>query len=138
MTPNLVRFAELYNRKRDLDAEVKRVEEEMKVLEGPLMEQFASDGISSVKIGGQTVYLHSQLWAKLIVRDGEDRDAAKERALNALKAAQLEDFVEESYNSNRLSAYLRELKQQGKPMPEEFEGAIEGITQFSLRARKVD
>jgi hypothetical protein len=138
----LDRFAELTQRKRELDRELKQVKDEMAPLEQELLQRFAENGWQKVshKGTGYTFYVRQQIWAR--AADGD-----KAAACEALRAAGLGDFVAESFNYQSLSAYFRELADQrafqGEPLtdlevllPEELRGSIQLTTDFSLRAAK--
>lgn len=130
MKEQLKEFVEMAKLKRDLEAELESVMKRMAELEQPLMESFAEQGIQNINIDGETVYLHSQIWAK--VADG----ATKDDVLVGLKAAGLGDYVNETYNSNQVSALLREWADQQLPIPEPLVGKLEANEKFSLRVRK--
>jgi len=55
------------------------------------------------------VYVERKLWAK--AKDGD-----KPAVCKALKRCRLGDYVEETFNTNSLSAYVRELDREGKPL----------------------
>lgn len=70
-------------------------------LEPIIQEQLQKAGIDRISKNGITIYIERKLWAKV-----PDKEAAVER----LKATDLAHYVEEKFNSNAISAYVRELE----------------------------
>jgi hypothetical protein len=97
----LKEFVCLENRKRDLDAELKGVKARLDELEEALVPQFIEDGVQSMKVDGRTVSLAQEIYASPL--DG------RERVVEALKASELAQYVSENYNTNSLSAFVREV-----------------------------
>lgn len=137
------KFAELENRKKELEAELREVKKELDEIGGPegiLLEQFMHAGLSKMSIGGRTIYIHRQLWASAV-------DKNYEVACAGLKSAGLGDYVQERFNTHSLSAYFREQYQDmlensddvPEPediLPEELKGAIDLYEKVQLRSRK--
>jgi response regulator RpfG family c-di-GMP phosphodiesterase len=95
-------YAALTDKRRKLEAEVKKLASELVVREERLVEAFAQAGIQNIKTkNGQTVYLNREVFAKLI---GDHK-----KALTAFRRAGLSDFVKETVNSQTLRAYVREM-----------------------------
>lgn len=134
-TDKLARFAELSARKRELQEELKQTNTELGVLEEQLLPQFENAGVQNMRINGMTVFIHRQIWA-----GAEDGDT--ERAVDALKAAGLTDYVAEKFNTNSLSAWVREqvavadTEDLYDALPPEFRGSISVAERFQLRARR--
>lgn len=103
MKDQLDAFVKLTKTKRDLDAELRAVKNEIAGVETDLIDRMADLGVSRIghDQSGMTVYLRRQVRVKNM---GDDRGAA----CAALKAAGLGSFVAESFNLNTLSAYFRE------------------------------
>jgi hypothetical protein len=116
MDEKIEQFIELETERRELEARLKEVKEEIAPLHEQVLTYFEQTGTSKIKRSGLTLYVHRQLWARPI-------DGDYERGCAALKAAGLEDMVKESFNIHTLSAYIRELERMGEPIPESFEGA---------------
>lgn len=81
-------------------------------------EELLEAGIDSVKMDGATIGTRTQLWAKA-------KNGNYEAACEALRKAGLSDLVQERFNTNTLSAYVRELNMDDKPLPESFKDAID-------------
>jgi hypothetical protein len=128
MDEKIEQFIELETERRELEARLKEVKEEIAPLHEQVLTYFEQTGTSKIKRSGLTLYVHRQLWASPI-------DGDYERGCAALKAAGLEDMVKESFNIHTLSAYIRELERMGEPIPETFEGAIQTEETFQIRTR---
>ena len=109
-TEELKRFIALEERRRQLETEIDVVKAEAAQLEQLLLPEFERNGLEKVSIDGRTVYLERKLWAK--AKDGDKAAVCK-----VLKRAHLGDFVEETFNTNSLSGYVRELDREEKPLP---------------------
>lgn len=125
----LKRFAELAKRKREVEGELDRIRVEMSELEEYLKGEFEKSGISSTTVDGVTCYLHRQLWAK--ARGGEYA-----RACSALREAGLGQMVEEKFNTQTLSAWVREQEASDIELPPALKEVIEVSEVFSVRTRK--
>ena len=128
-TDELKRFVALEERRRALEAEVDTIKAEASELEGRLLPQFEQSGLERVSIDGRTVYVERKLWAK-------PKDGDKPAVCKALKRARLGDYVEETFNTNSLSAYVRELDREGRAMPPSLAGVLDVSEIFKLRTRR--
>ena len=142
----LARFSELAREERELEKKLKKVEAEMAALEEPLKDQFSDLGMSNARVGGLTIYLHTQLWAGAAKREIVNADGTvsvvgdAETTCEALIEAGLAEFVKPNFNVNTLSAWVRELPEDqatGLPiLPPELEGKISITKKYSLRTRQ--
>ncbi len=128
MVALLQEFVNMDKQKRELDTDLKQIKKRLEELEPVLLDQLAQAGIQNMKIDGVTVYILRQLWAQAL--------ASNEEICEALRAAGLQDYVKEGYNSQSISAYFRELEKQDEPLPSELAGKIGTTEKFSLRTRK--
>ena len=118
-------YAELTERRRNLEAEVKRLATDLAGREEVLVEEFAKTGIQNIKTqNGQTVYLDREIFAKLV---GDHK-----KALTAFRRAGLGDFVKESVNANTLRAYVREMDEV---LPKGLQPYIDVTEVFRMRMR---
>ena len=118
-------YAELTERRRNLEAEVKRLATDLAAREEMLVEEFAKAGIQNIKTKtGQTVYLNREIFAKLV---GDHK-----KALTAFRRAGLGDFVKESVNANTLRAYVREMDEV---LPKGLQPYIDVTEVFRMRMR---
>ncbi len=128
-TEELKRFIALDDRRRQLETEIDKVKAEVAELEQLLLPAFERDGVERVSIDGKTVYLERKLWAK--AKDGDKAAVCK-----ALKRTHLGDYVEETFNTNSLSAYVRELDREGRPLPPSLGEVLEVSEVFKLKTRR--
>jgi len=118
-------YAELTERRRNLEAEVKRLATDLAAREEVLVEDFAQAGIQNIKTAtGQTIYLNREIFAKLV--------GDHEEALDAFRQAGLGDFVKESVNANTLRAYVREMDEV---LPEGLQPYIDVTEIYRMRMR---
>ena len=98
-------FVSLENRKRDLDAELKATNQKLDELERVLIPQFVEEGVPSIAVtvdgSTRTLSIYPDVYASPL------KDRAEVAA--ALKASELGQYVAENYNSNSLTAYVREV-----------------------------
>jgi len=109
---------------------IKRVRE----LQPALKSYFDTNPIQAVTINGYNVKLDRTIWA--VSKTGN-----KEEDCTALKRAGLGQFVSETYNSNTLSAYVRDLEEHVEPgntveLPPELAEYFEVKEVFEVRAKK--
>lgn len=130
-------------RYRDLRREAKRNEDARKALtaeadklEREILEAFVDAEVQSVQVDGSTVYLERKLWAQKETDPSTDEPVPTEVVVEALNAAGLGDFVQEGYNTNTLSAYLRDLDENEEPLPPALRGVIKAAEVFKIRYRK--
>ena len=112
------RFAQLAVEKGSLKDRLTAIEAEMGILEPTVLEWFASNGVDRVKVDGQTLHLKMELWA------GRANGVTNEQAIEALRAAGLDEMAAPRINTQTLSAYCRELIRNGEPLPASFGGII--------------
>ncbi len=124
-------FATLTAQKRALEEQAKALASELKAMEQPLMEAMSLAGVETLPIetpeGRMTVYLHSQMWA---------RATDKATACSALRECGLGDFVAENFNTNTVSAHIREAVRNGEDLPQPIRDAFKISEIHSVRARR--
>lgn len=110
ITQDAKRFAQLDKEEKDLNAQLELIKSEKSEIEARLLEEMSDEGIPKVTVelpngnGGppdkRTVFSRREIWAG---HQG-DRDAL----INALKMSGMEDMVKENFNTQSLSAWVRE------------------------------
>ena len=121
----VMEYADLTEKRRDLEAQVNRIKADLSAREEKLVEEFAQAGIQNIKTSsGATVYLNREVFAKLV--------GDHEEALDAFRQAGLGDFVKESVNSQTLRAYVREMDEV---LPEGLRPYIDVTEVFRMRMR---
>ena len=94
----LRKLADLYDRRKALEDEVKLIKEQEDALNAELVDDFTQDGMSSTKVDGRTFYLHQQTWA---TAKGDPQSAVK-----TLTALNLPECL--MMGTMRLSGMIRE------------------------------
>jgi hypothetical protein len=98
-------FVSLENRKRQLDSELKEIKQMLDDLEELIIPQFVEAGVPSmtVEVDGQrrTLSVYPDVYASPLNN--------REEVVAALKASELGQYVAENYNTNSLTALVREV-----------------------------
>ena len=128
-TEELKRFVALEERRRQLRPRSTPSKPKPRNSNNVCCPQFEQGGFEKVSIDGRTVYVERKLWAK--AKDGDKAAVCK-----ALKRARLGDYVEETFNTNSLSAYVRELDREDRPLPPSLREVLEVSEVFKLRTRR--
>lgn len=128
-------YVELRQRQKERTAQADAIKAEANEVEKELLEQFGNEGTDSMRItmpdgSKRTVYLHRQLWAR--VEEGVDRAAI----CHAFQEIGLDQFVSESFNSQTVSSWMRDLEREGEDLPGELKGLLTGVEVFQVRDRK--
>ncbi len=146
------RFAELTAEKKDLAAEQRRVQRELDELEDQVLEDYVELGTDSMRVvvGEQryTVHLAPELYARPhksgVDERGNDVSTEEdwEAACTAVREAGRPDLVAERFNTQSLTGWIRELREQHGPgwreaLPPGLADAIEISDRQRVRVRKV-
>ncbi|HZT29223.1 MAG TPA: hypothetical protein VFA33_05035 [Bryobacteraceae bacterium] len=98
-------FVSLENHKRDLNADLKATQQRLDELEGTIIPMFIEEGVPSmtVEVDGakRTLSIYPDVYASPL----NDR----EEVVDALKQSELGQYVAENYNTQSLTAYVREI-----------------------------
>jgi hypothetical protein len=94
-------FVCLEKRKRDLDAELKAVKQQLDDLSEALVPQFLNEGIDKVTADGRTVKIVQQVVASPV--------NGRRDVVDALKASELGQYVGENYNDQSVRGYVNEV-----------------------------
>ena len=126
-TEILKEFVELDKEKSDLEARLDVVKQRKADISISILDSMIDAGIDQIKMHGRTIFIHSQTWAKI--------ESTKEEVINALKEANLSEYVVTGYNSQSLSAYVRNQIESGEPLPEALKGHISADKKTSVRSK---
>lgn len=129
------RFIELTSRKRAIDAEKREIQKELDDLETEILDEFADEGIDRISVDGYTIGLRRDIWARP-AKDPDTGETLRDAAVNALRAAGLDDYVKEDFNVQSLSAYVRELVDNGDPIPDELRDALHVTEGYKVSVTK--
>ena len=130
-TKRLRRFAGRYLARQKLrakDAELtKWLQEEQKFL----IDHLIDEGVGTFSLrDGITIFTSTLIWARM--------KKPKAQVISALKdCAETRDLVDESFNSARLSSFLRELDKDNKEIPEQLKDVIESDPVSNLIAKRI-
>ena len=117
--------------KRDLEAKLRDIKEQLDQEEQRLTEYFAENGLQNVKTKSGLAYLSRELFANLV----KGEDGSHKKAHTALKRAGLKYLVKDQVNSSSLRAYVRELDENGTAIPKGLIPHINIAEVFRIRVR---
>lgn len=123
----LKRFAELEEKKSEIESELRIVKDELGKLDSLVQDQLINSGIKRISVAGRTIFVKERIIAKY---------NSRAEAIEALKKADLGYLVSENFNTQTLNAYIAELIRNGEPLPKEFEGAIKNESIFKAASCK--
>lgn len=134
MDMNLAKqFGSMIARKREIEDELRAVKSEIAALEPLLLEEMRNNQMERLSVntgsGSVTLYTHKMLVAK-------PKDGDRLQVVETLKSNGLADLVSENYNSNTLSAYVREHLANGEMLPAPLAEVIETEEIVSVRGRR--
>ena len=147
-TKNFAKLAALQEEKKELKAREKEINEEIRNLQEPLLEQMDEEGVDKITVViGQTddgtpirrtVHKRRQVWAS--------SNGDMPGLIQALNEVGLdEEYVEETVNAQRLSAYVRQFDDGERPMsaeqivaqlPEPLQNAVKVTEKIELNSVK--
>jgi len=128
-------YIKLRRDKKDTAALAKEIQALLNGLEVLILENFETTGKSKVSMNGETVFLKKDIYAGL-AKDDSGNPISQADAMQALKDAGLEEFCAEKINTPSLTAYFRELGEDGKELPSELEGKFVINEVFKISSRK--
>lgn len=118
-------FVGLQRRKREMEVELRSIEDALKSVEPLVIQDLAAAGVGKIEVeqNGRkaTIYTSSTAWPKM--KEGVTRDDV----INALSATpETEALVALSYNSNSFAAWCRErLGELKQPLPPAIDAVVE-------------
>lgn len=99
------KYARLVIQKRQLAAETKDVDRQLRALEPVVLSHLCEGGFEKVKVEGYTLSPHREPWVYPAAHATEDQVIA------ALKACGLGHYVKESYSTKSLTTFVRQLEE---------------------------
>ena len=122
-------FKKLAERKRELEASLREVKNQMAAEQEPLLDELAESGLRSAKLeDGSTIYIHRSVFVGA-------KDTDYDRACDALADAGMGEFVQRRFNVNTVSAWYREATADGESIPSALEDVLDVNERVSLRVR---
>jgi hypothetical protein len=129
-TAALRKFAKLQFVKKKLKNKLKEIQNQIDKMEPAMLDHLADNEVDKVSLkGGTMLEVKTLIWAKCL--------SDKKSVIKAIRDAGEGWMIDEGYSAMTLSKYLRELNEQGKPLPKEFKGVIKANPVNNLIARKV-
>lgn len=126
-------YAAAIGYKKKLEEQLGSIKDKIARLEDAVMNMMQEEQLDRLPINlgidTITLFIHRQLWAK-------PKDGDKERVVRTLKDVGLGDLVAESYNTNSLSAYVREQLANGEDLEPELADVIDINEVASVRGRR--
>lgn len=137
MKEQVRRFIALTRAKREAEAQMKTIDQELGPLSQQLIDAFAATGTHSEQVDGMTVYVTYTTWAR--ARDGDQA-----RLCAALQESGYADLVQPRANIQTVSALVRELRAEAMLteadvetiLPQAVMDALVITTDAQLKARK--
>ncbi len=93
-------YADLEVRRRELENDLKEVTRQMDEMEPAVLAHMADNGIDKATINGVTFFPKRRLFGSIV------EGCSKADVADALIAADLGDFVQNTYNANTLNGYI--------------------------------
>jgi len=125
----LKEFIKLSKEKKDLKCRLNRIDEELEKLEESLLEDFQNIGLSKITLDNSTVYIKKRLFVS-------PKDGNREAVLEALRESELTEFIQENFNTNTLTAYVREQFESGFKLSQSLEESLKVSEKFTLNVIK--
>lgn len=130
------RFIKIEEEKIALEEKLKSVKAKRDDLADKIMSSFEKQGIDNIRINGRTVYIQRQIWA------GHNGD--KQATCDAFKDAGLDEYISDNFNTQQISAYVREFEGDSvltmdellSKLPKQIQGAIKLTEKFQVKTRK--
>lgn len=120
-------YITLNNLKKEKEEELEKLKKQITDIERNLIDNLVDNNMTKLTVDNRTVYIHSQIWAKI---------PDKEKAIEVLIKEGYGDYIKPTYNSHQVSRLLRDLDENEQPIPTSFLGIIEPITKISLNIIK--
>lgn len=113
-----------------LDDEIKFLKETRNTVEEQVLEEFAKHNIQNMNVDGRLVFV-SRLLVASITGDTSE-------AINQFRAVGLADLIKEriEIHPQTLARWVRDLEDEGKPIPEGVRPFVKVFEKFNLRVRK--
>jgi hypothetical protein len=137
-TKEFQKFIRLTLAKRKLEAKVKQINLILEHMAQPLIDHMVDEEVDKLSLkGGITIKLDRTIWAKIIAKD-EFGAVDKERVVAALRDAGLNELINaETYNSQSLSKYIRDLAKAQKKIPDEIADVVKANPVPKLIVKKL-
>ena len=117
---------------KDMERTLKEAKRERDKIEPLVLDLLTELGVTSVKVDGNTIFIHRQLWANAKLNEEGARDYAG--ACDALVAHGEGEYVETKFNVMKVSSRIRELEEEGA-IPEGLRSSLDITEKTGARVR---
>jgi len=123
---------ELRERKRAIKGSLDEVDARIKFLTPRILDEFSRSGVQRITVDGRTIYQTAKVWVSRAegVLPDDFHDLLREEGLGSL--------VKEGVNSQTISAWYREQRDLGEPIPDRLAEALKVSEVSDLGVRKAD
>lgn len=121
------RWLELSRQKRDLDRQLREISEEMEALEKELVDRWADQGIKSMNLDGDTLFVQREFFAR------SKEGVSRAEVVAILGQDGYTDLLMPAHQTIR--SIVREAQESGLPIPESIQRCFEVGDTFRLRHR---
>lgn len=104
-------YAALEHHRRQLESQLKSVEQESRALGEKLLEDFGETGMSNANVDGLCLYIRMDRYVS------KRADATTEQVCEALREAGLAYMVTDGYNAASLKSLVKEYQDNGREVP---------------------
>ena len=125
-------FAELYEREKELEAQLEETKAKRQNLEGAVVTQFAELGARRMRAGRYTVYLQAEL--RVSLANGESGGKAEAHA--ALREAGYGDLIEPRVMDRELTKLVKRFDEAEEELPAELAPWVQVYRGHTVRARR--
>ena len=134
MDPQIItEFIAMTRRKRDLEAELKTVKQELDNKELQVQEYFADTGFQNVRTENGVAYLHREILASLI----PEESGTHEEAHKVLRKHGLDYMIKTRADSSQLRAYVRKtLVDEESELPEDLQKYVNVTDRYRIGVQK--
>ena len=122
------RLSDLRGRKRELEDSLKVINAEIERVEAEMVQEMLQEEVQSFSRGGQLFYLSSRTWASPVPERKADLYAW-------LKDHGFGDLVQETVNSQTLSAWVREQTEEAE-LPEDLRQLVNVYEKQTVNIRR--
>lgn len=122
----LEEIVEIDRARKRLKGELDALNDARAIIEEQLLTEWEMESVTSTKVSGVTIYLHSQKWAT-------PKNGNRQAVVGVLELLGMEEFV--TFNTQTLSSYVRGLEKEGEELPPELAEVIEVREDFKIKTR---
>jgi hypothetical protein len=127
-------YAKLANHRRDLEADLKSVKEQMAGMEQSLIEEMSLNGIENMRVEGLVIYPTVETH---VSKKSDESGATIEVLCETLRQCGLGYMVKDGYSASSLKSKIREWRSEGIEIPPALAGLLNCVDIVTLTTRRV-